>query len=422
VLLQQVRRNKTSFDAMIFWRVFQEIGVWLAKVEHQIWLLRNVLWRYLLPPGVAILAFIMASVPNNSNASDTAHRPSAPEDDAVANLLVAIREKHDVPAISAMLLSSEGITAAGVAGVRKRGSEVPATSNDLWHLGSVTKAMTATLVARMVEQGQVAWDTTVAQVFPEFADTFHPEMRGVTLIQLLSHRAGLPTNLNLRDYLGRDGQEERLRAVRNELAKPPRHQPGKEYEYSNLGYIIAGAVIEKIAGRNFEDAAREELFLPLGMTSAGFGGLGAPGQIDQPWPHASDGQPMPENGPAMDNPPVMSPAGRAHCTLEDWAKFVQDQLRGARGELALLKPASYQKLHTPPFGGDYALGWIVVQRDWAGGKALNHGGDNTMNFANVWIAPARDFAILACVNQGGDRAFAATDEAVAELIRLNSAE
>ena len=70
------------------------------------------------------------------------------------------------------------------------------------------------------------------------------------------------------------------------------------------------------------------------------------------------------------------------------------------------------------FGGDYALGWIVVQRSWGGGKALNHGGDNTMNFANVWVAPSRNFAILVCVNQSGKNAFQATDEVVGAMIGL----
>jgi CubicO group peptidase (beta-lactamase class C family) len=121
----------------------------------------------------------------------------------------------------------------------------------------------------------------------------------------------------------------------------------------------------------------------------------------------------------MDNLPVMGPAGRVHCSIQDWAKFVQDQLRGARSEQALLKPDSYQKLHTPPFGGDYALGWLAVKRSWGGGAVLNHAGDNTMNFATVWIAPKRDFAILVCVNQSGDAGFKATDEAVVALMKLH---
>jgi hypothetical protein len=114
----------------------------------------------------------------------------------------------------------------------------------------------------------------------------------------------------------------------------------------------------------------------------------------------------------------MGPAGRIHCSIQDWAKFVLDQLRGARGETALLKPESYQKLQTPPFGGDYALGWIVAKRGWGGGTVLNHGGDNTMNFANVWVAPNKNFAILVCVNQSGDTALRASDEAVGAMIKL----
>ena len=177
--------------------------------------------------------------------------------------------------------------------------------------------------------------------------------------------------------------------------------------------------MEKITGQSWEQAVSNEVFAPLQMKSAGFGGTGTPGQMDQPWPHTADGEPTRENGPAMDNPPVMGQAGRIHCSIQDWAKFVQDQLRGDRGEPALLKPATYQKLHTPPFGGDYALGWLAVERDWGGGKVLNHAGDNTMNCANVWIAPRRDFAILVCVNQSSATAFQATDEAVGELIKLH---
>ncbi len=343
-------------------------------------------------------------------------------DAAVTDLLKPIRQKFGVPAMAAALVTSEGIQFVGAVGVRKRGTDVPVALDDLWHLGSDGKAMTSTLIARLVERGQLQWDTTLAEIFPELASQMTPEFQKVTLLQLLSHHAGLPPNLELTDYLGDDTTTLRLRAVREETAKKPRHAPGSNYEYSNLGYIIAGAVVEKITGQSWEKAISQEVFEPLQMTSAGFGGTGTPGQMDQPWPHTADGKPASGNGPAMDNPPVMGPAGRIHCSIQDWAKFVQDQLRGDRGKPALLKPATYQKLHTPPFGGDYALGWMAVERSWGGGKVLNHGGDNTMNCANVWIAPKRDFAILVCVNQSGGTAFQATDEAVGALIKLHEAK
>jgi CubicO group peptidase (beta-lactamase class C family) len=176
--------------------------------------------------------------------------------------------------------------------------------------------------------------------------------------------------------------------------------------------------VEKVAGKSWESCIRSEIFEPLQMTTAGFGGTGTPGEIDQPWPHTQDGKPTATNGPQMDNLPVLGPAGRVHCSIQDWAKFVQDQLRGARGGKALLKPEAYQKMHTPHFGGDNALGWSSVDRSWGGGKVLNHAGDNTMNFANVWVAPKRDFAILVCVNQSGPTAAKAADDATVALMKL----
>lgn len=370
----------------------------------------------------AVLLFALAwMVVRRKNAAKIGPAPAfcpALGDEPVTQAIKPIRQKFNVPAMAVTVVTNDGVKFVGAVGVRKRGTEIPIKLDDLWHLGSDGKAMTSTLIARLVERGQLKWDSTLARVFPELAPKMNLEFQNVTLLQLLSHRAGLPANLNLADYLGNNVESLRQRAVRQELAKEPPSAPGARYAYSNLGYIIAAAVVEKTTGKSWERAIADEVFDPLQMKSAAFGGTGMPGQIDQPWPHTGDGKPTAENGPDIDNPPVMGPAGRVHCSIQDWGKFVQDQLRGARGETALLKPESYQKLQTPPLGGDYALGWIVVQRSWAGGKALNHGGDNTMNFANVWIAPQQNFGILVCVNQSGDTAHKAADRAVGALIGL----
>ena len=345
-------------------------------------------------------------------------RPTAAAGDrAVTNLLGPIRTKHHVPAMAAALVTSKGLVAVGVVGLRKRGTGISATLNDRWHLGSATKAMTATLVAKLVEQRRLKWESTVAEIFPDLAVGSNPEVRCITVLQLLSHRSGLNPNLDLAVYGAADGVKERLRLVKEELSKAPPHKPGAHYEYSNLGYAIVGAITEKVTGKSWERAMRDEVFGPLGMRDVGYGGTGTLGQVDQPWGHTENGEPVSGNGPDMDNPPVLDPAGRVHCTIQDWAKFIADQLRGARGGPGLLQPASYQKLHTPPFGGEYALGWLAVERAWGGGTVLNHNGDNTMNFANVWVAPLRDFAVLVCVNQSGRTGFQASDEAVTALIQ-----
>lgn len=336
-------------------------------------------------------------------------------DKAVTDALAPIRKKYNVPAMAALLLTSDGVKLAGAVGVRKRGTEIPVELNDRWHLGSDGKAMTSTLIALLVERGQLKWDTTLGEIFPELAPQMSEGFRNVTVTQLLSHRAGLPENVKLRSFQGSDGPGLRLRVVREELAKKPLSEGGEKFRYSNVGFMIAGAIVEKITGQPWEREIASEVFQPLGMASAGFGGTGTPGKIDQPWPHTKDGEPTAENGPDMDNPPVMGPAGRIHCTIQDWAKFAQDQLRGARGEPGLLKPESYKKIQTPAYG-DYAFGWSVAERSWGGGTVLNHVGDNTMNCADVWIAPKKNFAVLVCVNESGDTAFEAADAAAVAMI------
>jgi CubicO group peptidase (beta-lactamase class C family) len=196
--------------------------------------------------------------------------------------------------------------------------------------------------------------------------------------------------------------------------------PGTTLLYSNLGYMLVGAIIERVGGQPWERAIRERLFTPLGMTRCGFGGVGTPGTIDQPWPHDEHGKPMPRNGPIVDNPPALGPAGTVHCSMADWSRFLADQLRGARGEGALLKPATYTSLHTPRFGDGVAFGWGTTPRAFGGGIELSHWGGNGMNEAYVWVAPLRDFAVLAVTNQGGAKATAGINAAADALIRLHT--
>ena len=343
-------------------------------------------------------------------------------DAEVAAVLAEVMEKHQLPGMAAAIVTSQGVARMAAVGVRKSGTTVKVTVQDLWHLGSETKAMTASLVGLLVERGGMRWDTTVGEVFPEMVAGFHPATTNITMTELLSHRAGLSANLRWAGFKGRGTvQQQRIEAMKEALASEP-EKPRGAYHYSNLGYVIAGAMIEKVLGQSWEEAMRREVFEPLKMTRVGYGGVGTPGTTDQPWGHLRSKRPTRDTGPGQDNPPVLGPAGRVHCPLEDWARFISDQLQGSRGKDGLLKAATYERLHTPQPGSDYALGWVVAEREWGGGKVLNHAGCNTMFYANVWLAPQRDFAVLVCINQGDDVAAKASDEAVGALIRLRASK
>ena len=332
-----------------------------------------------------------------------------------------------MPALAAAVICDGRLCAAGVVGVRKYGSDVKAELGDPFHLGSCTKAMTGSLVALLVEQGKLRWDMTLEEAFPELKGTMHPDYRAVTLTHLLSHRAGLPsmtagfqpiTREQLKEILAMPAPAQRRRMAEIVLSNPPIRKPGEEKLYSNAGFALAGAIAEKAAGEDYESLVRRMLFGPLGMNSAGFGAMGTSGRIDAPWQHTKSGDAITpiEPGPRSDNPPFLTPGGRVHCSICDWAKYVQCVLKALRDEEGLLPLAQVRQLKEPPFGGDYALGWTICDRDWAHGKAFTHAGTNKQNYSVVWVAPARNFAVLVATNRGGEDAFKSLDKVCAQMI------
>ncbi|MEP6662691.1 MAG: serine hydrolase domain-containing protein [Verrucomicrobiota bacterium] len=211
---------------------------------------------------------------------------------------------------------------------------------------------------------------------------------------------------------------QRLAFIKGILARKPEAKPGTKFIYSNQGYTIAGVMLEKATGKTWEELLRSMLFDPLGMTTAGFGAPASLGKVDQPWGHTKEvllGVESVPPGPRADNPLAITPAGAVHCSLGDLAKYAAFHMAGERGESKLLKAESFKKLHKS-FGDDYTLGWVVLQRPWAKGRALMHNGSNTMFYVVVWMAPEINSAVIVATNIGGNEATAGCDEAAVKLI------
>lgn len=341
--------------------------------------------------------------------------------EAVSRLLESLRQKHQLPALAAAVVVDGRIVVTNAVGFRKEGGTERVTVNDTFHLGSVTKSMTATVAAMLVEQGKCSWTTTIGDALPDLKPGIHSDYLGVTLEQLLSNRGGAPgdapADLWRRAWAAKGtASEQRLAFVRGLLARKPAAPPGTEYVYSNQGYAIAGVMLEKVSGKTWEDLLRSRLFEPLGMTSAGFGAPSSIGKVDQPWGHVKSkltgNKPVPP-GPQADNPLAISPAGAVHCSIGDLAKYAAFHASGEKGKSVLLKAESFKKLHTA-IGADYALGWVVTQRPWAKGTALTHTGSNTMFYVVVWVAPGIDCAVVVATNIGDS--FNGCDEAAGKLI------
>jgi CubicO group peptidase (beta-lactamase class C family) len=335
--------------------------------------------------------------------------------------LAAFTQEGKIPALAAAAVLDGKIVAAGVTGQRKFGDPTPAALDDRFHIGSCTKSMTATLAALLVADGKIRWTTTVAEVFPKM--TVSAGFREATLLQLLSNTGGAPHEIPpaiwndaVKDREKPEARQ-RLDLVKALLKLPPDYPPGTRNVYSNAGFTIAGAMLETVSGMPYQKLAEKRLFSPLHLTTAGFGAPGSPRKIDQPWGHLlRDGKPFPvPPGPDADNPPAITPAGRAHLSILDLARYASFHL--GTTEDPPLPSGSLEILHTiAPPATDYALGWVVLQRPWAGGTALMHNGTNTLNYTVIWIAPEKKFAAVATCNIDSGLGAKACDEAVSLLI------
>jgi len=316
-----------------------------------------------------------------------------------------IRERTGAPGIAILFRQGDEVE-LGLSGERAIDTEIALQPDDFWHLGSNTKSMTATLVARLAEQGRVSWDDTIAQHLGGVVDDINPAFRDLTFRHLLSHRSGLPSNVGpaamfsfvAQGAQGADIAPQRIAYAAMVLSGEPAAAPETEFLYSNAGYVVAGAMLEQATGEDWEVLIQREVFEPLGLTSAGFGAPGSAETVDQPRGHRSGlfgRRAAYAPGPTADNPPVLGPAGTVHMSLEDLSRYLAVHMAGARGEdTGFLDAGSWQTLHTPPFGEHYAMGWAID------GPRLIHNGSNTLWLVQMTIWPDRDQAVIIAANDG----------------------
>ncbi len=412
------------------------------------------------PSARALLAPLLAMAFLTGHAMGSPADPSAPA--PPSDRLEAIRDQHGVPALAAYGTRWDGDAARSVGpwavGTRVVNSETPVEAGDLWHIGSNTKAFTATLLATYVAEGALAWDDTLAELLPDLAGDMSEATASATVADLLRHRAGLPSDpptvviVRLRKEEARAGREA---AILYAFANPdPRPGPGEPGRYSNLGYMVAGVIAERLAAKSGQDKPWEELVVervltPLGIAEGEFG-FGPPPIGDdaeapqQPVGHAPLWNRTLEPrlpGGLADNPPAYGPAGTLHLTMAAWGRFCMAHARGddledgERDALGLSRE-DYAELHRPVEA--FAAGWLVAQRGWArgadapsepeteenteetpetGGVVLTHNGSNTLWFATVWIAPERDAVLLAAANAATPMASVACDKAVGLVLQ-----
>jgi CubicO group peptidase (beta-lactamase class C family) len=345
--------------------------------------------------------------------------PKANADAAIQEVLKVARERFPrIPALAAVVVRDGRIVGEGVAGVRKAKNATPVTMQDLFHLGTCTKAVTATLIGVLIDEGKLRWDSTILEVLGRDTPEIHPSLVSVTVDQLLHHRGGFlprgPKEVWERAQRAKGSDvEQRIAYANDMLALEPAKTPG-DYQYSNAGYVVLGRMAEVVTGTPFEDLMQQKVFKPLGITTAVFGQPGNPTLVDQPWPHSS-GNPV-----FRDNPACLNPSARLCMSMEDWARFANFHL-GHQPTPPLLKPATFEALHAVPENlkpdqMGYACGWFRPLRPWANGRALHHVGGNALTYCAIWLLPQEDMGVLVATNEGTPMAGDVTDLVAGSLL------
>jgi len=277
--------------------------------------------------------------------------------------LDGLRQKLNVPCLAAGR-SDFSESKFEVAGVRKFGSDIPAEPTDVFILGSLSKAVTATLIAILIKDGLFTWDSTLSELVLPLLPNMHSAHRNTTLKMVASHYSGISIRWELRwSFLRKiwdstmTPQEGRWLGVEKALTEAPKNTPGTNFAYDNTNYYILAVMVDRLYKRPWEEVIQERLFKPLEMQTAGFGTApeSSEDSIDNPWPHLRAllpfTKPIPTSWLSLRYrgwPLAGAPAGSIHVSMQDYNKFLRLHVNGGNGTTPLgLAAEDFRFLHAP---------------------------------------------------------------------------
>jgi D-alanyl-D-alanine carboxypeptidase len=300
-------------------------------------------------------------------------------------------------------------------GLAERNFGVPIDHETKFHIGSIDKMFTAVAVAQLVEAGKLSWDATLGQLIPEYAD--HAAAKEITVWQLLHHTAGLGDVLVPEYFAHREQFKEPADFLALIARQPKVGEPGKEWSYSNAGYLLLGRIVEKVSHERYVDYVEHHVFAPAGMKASGFDtldditpklavGYFHDGLFSSDW--KADWMKIPFKG---------DPAGGGHSTNADLLRFAQ-ALRAGK----LVRPATLDKMFdgaVPAGPGSYAAGF--GDRLSHGRHVRGHAGGIEGTDANLQMVWGTDAAVALTSNQGPGQSWMLAEH-IADLLAADGAK
>lgn len=293
----------------------------------------------------------------------------------------------DAPGAAVLVARGDRVIYRGAVGRASLELGVPLTADQRFHIGSITKTLTAATVLKLAAAGKLSLDDPLSRYLPDF-----PHGERIALSQLLDHTSGVSD-----DWPADPAQRLDTQAlVKRIAAKAPDFPPGTAWRYSNSGYMLLGAVIERVTGESWDRAMRELVLAPAGMEHTLDGGddLVVPEQVEG-YSVDAEGHAVRAPFASMTGPAA---AGALTSTVDDLYKF----LRALHG--GLLPPALHQAMTTPkaaadgqpvPYGYGIAIGTV------RGRPVLEHNGGISGFATQFTYFPEQDVSVVVLANTDG---------------------
>jgi CubicO group peptidase (beta-lactamase class C family) len=262
--------------------------------------------------------------------------------------------------------------------------QVPNTPQTKFRLGSITKQFTAMAILILQEQGKLALDDAIGKYFDDPPGAW----KDVTVHHLLSHTSGVPSYTSDPEYPRRMAQPETVKSMIARFKdKPLDFSPGEKFAYSNSGYFLLGAIIERVSGASYEAFLKQAIFGPLGMSDSGY---------DHPTtllPHRAAG--YVRKGDVLENAEYLDmsqpyAAGSLYSTVLDLTTWDR-----ALAEGKLVSKESMTRMFTP-VKNNYAYGWAVTDR--SGRKEISHGGGINGFATDILRYPDQNLCVIVLCN------------------------
>jgi CubicO group peptidase (beta-lactamase class C family) len=309
-----------------------------------------------------------------------------------------------IPGIAIAVVFKDEVVFAKGFGVREVGKADPVDADTVFQLASVSKPVGSTVVAALVGERLLSWDSRISDLDPGFEMPDAWVTREITVRDFYCHRSGLPDHAG--DLL------EDLGYTREEVLKRLRYQKPdtsfrSEYAYTNFGITEGAVAAAKAAGKDWEDVSEEKLYVPLGMTSTSSRHQDFIARANRALGHVQmDGKWVQKY---QREPDAQSPAGGVSSSVNDMAKWMRLQLAGGKFEgKEIVKEEALAQTHHPhmltgfspldSLPAFYGLGWNV-NYDEEGRLRLSHSGGFDLGAAtNVSLVPAEDLGIVVLTN------------------------